>query len=148
MMSEKPFTVQSYVDFLNEKKLMGSKCKECGNIDLPPRLVCSKCFKSNPEWIEVKGTGQLATFTTIYIGSSFMNAKGYSPKKPYCFGTVDLDSGVSLAGHIKGVNESDPDSIQIGMRLKVVFEDGTESFIDRSGKQEERPKVFLTFMPE
>jgi len=147
-MSEKPYTVQSYVDFLNEKKLMGSKCKECGNIDLPPRLVCSKCFKSKPEWVEIDGKGKLATFTTIHIGSSLMNAKGYSQEKPYCFGTVDLDSGVSLAGHIKGVNELDPDSIQIGMRVKVEFEDGTEIFIDRKGKEGERPKVFLSFVPE
>ena len=147
-MSEKPFTVQSFVDFLNQKKLMGSKCKECGNIDLPPRLICSKCYKSKPEWVEVEGRGKLASYTTIHIGSSFMNAKGYSPKKPYCFGTVDLDSGPSLAGHVKGVNESDPESIKIGMRLKVEYEDGTESFIDRKGNKEERPKVFLTFMPE
>lgn len=147
-MSEKPFTVQSYVDFLNEKKLMGSKCKECGNIDLPPRLVCSNCFKSNPEWKEIKGKGKLASYTTIHIGSSFMNAKGYSPKKPYCFGTVDLDDGVSLAVHIKGVDESHPESIKIGMRLKVNYEDGTEAFIDRKGNSSERPKVFLSFVPE
>ncbi|NVM52928.1 MAG: Zn-ribbon domain-containing OB-fold protein [Candidatus Helarchaeota archaeon] len=147
-MSEKPFTVQSYVDFLNQKKLMGSKCKDCGNVDLPPRIICSKCFKSNLEWVEVEGKGKLASFTTIHIGSSFMNAKGYSPKNPYCFGTVDLDSGVALAVHIKGVNESDPESIKIGMRLKVAYEDGTELFTDRRGNQEERPKVFLSFVPE
>jgi len=144
----KPFTVQSYTDFINEKKLMGAKCKDCGKINLPPRIVCSNCFKGNLEWVEVEGKGTLASFSSIFIGSSFMNAKGYSSKQPYVFGTVDLDSGVSISGHIKGVNELDPDSIQIGMRIQVSYEDGTEIFIDRSGNKTERPKVFLTFVPE
>ncbi|MFX1297989.1 MAG: Zn-ribbon domain-containing OB-fold protein [Promethearchaeota archaeon] len=147
-MSEKPFTVQSYIDFLNEKKLMGSKCKDCGNIDLPPRIICSKCFKFNLEWIEIEGKGKITSFTTIYIGSSFMNAKGYSSKKPYCFGTIDLDSGISIASHIKGVNELDPESIKIGMRVKLAYEAGTELFIDRKGNQTERPKIYVTFIPE
>lgn len=147
-MSEKQFTVQSYTDFMNEKKLMGAKCKDCGNIDLPPRIICSKCFKHNLEWVEVEGKGKLATFSTIHIGSSFMNARGYSPKKPYCFGTVDLDAGVSIGAHIKGVNELDPESIKIGMRLKVAFEEGTETYTDRKGNQLERPKIFLSFVPE
>ncbi len=146
--AERPFTVQSYVEFLNQKKLMGAKCKDCGHINLPPRIVCAKCYKGNMEWVEVPGKGKLASFSTIYIGSSFMNAKGYSPKKPYCFGTVDLDAGVSISGHIKGVNELDADSIKIGTPLKVVYEDGKETFIDRSGNKQERPKVFLTFIPE
>ena len=146
--AERPFTVQSYVEFLNQKQLMGSKCKDCGHINLPPRLVCGKCYKGNMEWVEVPGKGKLASFSTIYIGSSFMNAKGYSPKKPYCFGTIDLDAGVSISGHIKGVNELDANSIKIGTRLKIAYEDGKEIFVDRSGKQQERPKVFLSFVPE
>jgi len=37
--AEKLFTGQSYVDYINQKKLMGAKCKDCGKINLPPRIV-------------------------------------------------------------------------------------------------------------
>ncbi|NHI92909.1 MAG: Zn-ribbon domain-containing OB-fold protein [Candidatus Lokiarchaeota archaeon] len=147
-MSDKPFTVQSYIDYINQKKLMGTKCKDCGNIDLPPRGVCSKCMSSNVGWIEVEGKGKLATFSAIHVGTTFMNNKGYSMKKPYLFGTIDLDSGPSIAAHVKGLDELNPEKIKIGTRLKINYEDGTEAFTDRSGKQEERPKVFITFVPE
>ncbi|MHA1144244.1 MAG: Zn-ribbon domain-containing OB-fold protein [Candidatus Helarchaeota archaeon] len=147
-MSQKPFTVQSYVDFMNEGKLMGSKCKSCGHVMLPPKSVCEKCFEHDLEWVEVEGKGKLASFSAIHVGSSFMNAKGYSMKEPYLFGTVDLDAGPSISGHIKGFDAKDPWSIKIGTRLKVVFEDGVEIFTDRKGNKEERPKKFLTFVPE
>ncbi len=148
MMSEKPFTVQSYIDFINEKKLMGTKCKDCGNIDLPPKSICSKCFKDNVEWIEVEGKGKLATFSAIHVGTTLMNNKGYSMKKPYLFGTIDLDCGVSISSHIKGFDELNPEKIKFGTRLKANFEDGTETFVDRKGNASERPKVFLSFVPE
>jgi len=147
-MSEKPFTVQSYVDFLNQKKLMGTKCKDCGNIDLPPRGLCSKCISSNVEWTEVEGKGKLASFSAIHVGTTFMNNKGYSMKKPYLFGTIDLDAGTSIAAHVKELDALNPEKIKVGIRLKVQYEDGTETFIDRRGNPEERPKVFISFIPE
>ncbi len=147
-MSDKPITVQSYIDFINEKKLMGTKCKDCNNIDLPPRGLCSKCISSNVEWQEVEGKGKLASFSAIHVGTTFMNNKGYSMKEPYLFGTIDLDAGTSIAGHIKGLDAKNPEKIVVGTRLKVQYEDGTETVIDRKGNPSERPKVFLTFVPE
>ena len=52
MSEENLVTVDKYFNFLSEKKLMGSKCPKCGNIDLPPRRVCSK-FLYETEWIEI-----------------------------------------------------------------------------------------------
>ncbi|MHC1591172.1 MAG: Zn-ribbon domain-containing OB-fold protein, partial [Candidatus Helarchaeales archaeon] len=92
-MSERPFTVQSYIEFMNEGKLMGSRCKACGHLMVPPKQICEKCFATEMKWEEVEGKGKLATFSAIHVGSSFMNAKGYSMKEPYLFGTVDLDAG-------------------------------------------------------
>ncbi|MHA1379036.1 MAG: Zn-ribbon domain-containing OB-fold protein [Candidatus Helarchaeota archaeon] len=147
-MSEKPFTVQSYIDFINQKKLMGTKCKDCGHIDIPPKIICGKCFKSNVEWTEVEGKGKLATFSAIHVGTTFMNNKGYSMKKPYIFGTIDLDCGVSISAHIKGFDELNPEKVKIGTRMKINYEDGTEIFVDRKGNASERPKVYISFVPE
>ena len=106
------------------------------------------CFSWNMEWKEVEGKGKIGSFSAIHVGSSFMNAKGYSMKEPYLFGTIDLDDGVAISAHIKGLDAKDPWSIKVGTRVKVVFEDGTFMFVDRRGNEEERPKKFLTFVPE
>ncbi|GAH67018.1 unnamed protein product, partial [marine sediment metagenome] len=58
--SERDFTIKSYIDFLSEKKLMGSKCKDCGAMYVPVRKLCTKCNTANMEWVEMSGNGKLA----------------------------------------------------------------------------------------
>ncbi|NWG03503.1 MAG: hypothetical protein HXY44_11675 [Syntrophaceae bacterium] len=36
---------------------MGSKCKKCGALSLPPRAICVSCLGTEMEWIQFKGTG-------------------------------------------------------------------------------------------
>ena len=77
-MSEKEFTVQSYLEFINSKELMGSKCKNCGELYAPPRRLCTKCNKADMEWVALSGKGKLAAFSCIGVGTKFMVDKGYS----------------------------------------------------------------------
>ena len=67
--NEKPFTIESYLEFLRNKKLMGSKCKECGATYVPVRKLCTECNSANMEWIEMTGNGKLAAFTSITVGT-------------------------------------------------------------------------------
>ncbi|HEC38822.1 hypothetical protein LCGC14_1252450 [marine sediment metagenome] len=119
--SEKDFTVQNYLEFLNSKKLMGSKCKNCGQIYGPPRKLCIECNKANMEWIEFTGKGKIAAFSCIGVGTKFMVEKGYSMKKPYCFSVIKLDEGPMISGQLVGVDESKPDTIKIETPVKATF---------------------------
>jgi len=65
-MEERPFSDISYEKYLNEEKLMGSRCKECGAVFVPPRSVCITCYQPNMQWVEMKGIGKLAAFTCIF----------------------------------------------------------------------------------
>jgi len=76
-MAERPFNDISYEQFLNEEKLMGSRCKKCGTLFVPPRSICVKCYAAEMEWVEVEGKGKLAAFTCISVGPPFMIAEGY-----------------------------------------------------------------------
>jgi len=60
--SEREFTIKSYIDFLAEKKLMGSKCKDCGVVYVPVRRLCTSCNNANMEWVEMSGKGKVAAF--------------------------------------------------------------------------------------
>ena len=95
MREENLVTVDKCFNFLSEKKLMGSKCPKCGNIDLPPRRLCSKCL-SESEWIELSGKGVLKTFSSIYVGAKAMTQKGYNRKKPYIFAVCLMDDQPSI----------------------------------------------------
>jgi uncharacterized OB-fold protein len=138
-MSEKEITVQSYIEYLNIKKLMGSKCKDCGELYAPPRKLCIKCNKANMDWVELSGKGKIAAFSCIGVGTKAMVDKGYSMKKPYCFSVIALDEGPLISGQLVGVDELKPEAIKIETPVKVKF---LETPIEG-----DEPKIDLGFEP-
>ncbi len=121
MSEEKDITIQSYLEYINSKKLMGSKCKKCGAVDVPPRKLCIKCNSTDVDWIEMSGNGKIAAFSCISVGTTFMVEKGYSMKKPYCFSVISLDEGPMVSGQLLGVDETKPDTIKIETPVKIKF---------------------------
>ena len=119
--SEREFTIKSYIDYLSEKKLMSSKCKDCGASYVPVRKLCTKCNSVNMEWVEMSGKGKVAAFTIITVGTPFFVEKGYDRNKPYCFSVIKLDEGPMISAQLIGVDESKPDTINIGMQVKATF---------------------------
>jgi len=120
-MEEKHFSDISYEQFLNEEKLMGSRCKQCGAFYVPPRPICIKCYASEMEWVQTKGKGKLAAFTCIAVGPPFMMEEGYDRTRPYVSGVVELDEGARVVARIEGVDSSKPETIKIGTPLRVEF---------------------------
>jgi len=137
-MEERPISALSFHKFLNEEKLMGSKCKKCGVFFSPPRPICIKCFSREMEWVELKGKGKLVTFTSIYIGPPWMVEQGYNREHPYCCGVVELDEGTKIDARIEGINANKPETIKIGMPLTVQFLHRGEG---------EKMTTFLAFRP-
>ena len=120
-MEERPISVLSFHQFLNEDKLMGSKCKKCGTLYSPPRPICISCRSDEMEWAELKGKGKLLTFTSINVGPPWMVEQGYDRTHPYCSGVVGLEEGVRIDARIEGVDASKPETIKIGTPLTVGF---------------------------
>jgi uncharacterized OB-fold protein len=120
-MEARPFNDISYERFLSEDKLMGSRCSKCGVLSVPPRSICIKCYGTEMEWVEMKGNGKLAAFTSIAIGPPFMIKEGYDRKHPYVSGVVELEEGVRVVARIEGVDGSKPETIKIGTPLQVEF---------------------------
>ena len=120
-MEARPFSDISYQRFLNEEKLMGSKCKKCGAIFAPPRPICIECHGTEMQWVEMKGEGKLAAFTCIAVAPPFMVEEGYDRKHPYVSGVVALEEGVKVDARIEGVDGSKPETVKIGMPLTVKF---------------------------
>jgi hypothetical protein len=114
-------SVKSFYDFLKQKKIMGTKCKDCGKIYLPPRPLCPKCMNSNLEWVELEGKGKLAAFTIVAVAPTHMVNAGYSRDNPYVFGVVKLDSGPSISAQILKVDPKKPEGITIGSKMTVEF---------------------------
>jgi uncharacterized OB-fold protein len=120
-MNQKPFNDTSYEQSLNEEKIMGSKCKKCGALALPPRPICVSCLGSEMEWVQLKGTGKLVAFTSIVVAPPYMVKEGFGRGNPYTVGVVELDEGVKVVSRIVGVDSKKPEQIKVGTPLKAEF---------------------------
>lgn len=114
MAETSPFTIEQFYKFVSERKLMAAKCKKCGTMFLPPRPMCTKCFSSDLEWVELKNKGKLLTYTVIHV-----SPKQFESLIPYTVGIVKLEDGLKLPGMIQGVA---PEKISVGMDLIVDFD--------------------------
>jgi uncharacterized OB-fold protein len=94
-------------------RLEAGKCKKCGQVYFPPRIVCPKCKSRQFETIKLNPEGKLLTYTIIRVASD-----KFSIQAPYAVGIVELNDGVKLTTQIADV---DFDKIKIGMKLKLVF---------------------------
>ena len=120
-MEDRPFSDISFENYLNEEKLMGSRCSQCQALYVPPRPICPACRGSKMRWEKVTGKGRLAAFTCISIAPPAMIAQGYNRHNPYISGVVELEEGARVDARIEGIDPQKPDEINIGMPVKVRF---------------------------
>ncbi len=94
-------------------RMEAAKCKQCGTISFPGRLICTECGHKEYETIHLSGKGKLETFTIIRTAPS-----GFTDFAPYAVGLVNLDEGVKVLGQI---TDCDPETLKIGDRLSSKF---------------------------
>jgi len=142
-MKETPFTIASFEKFIEEKKLMASKCVGCGALWLPPRPICPTCKGTDLKWIELNGKGKLVAFTVIGVGPMPMIDAGYNRENPYCSGIVELEEGPRISAQIVGVDVTHPKNIKIGTSLTATFvERGSWHFVQELARVK---KIYLAF---
>ena len=94
-------------------RLESGKCKKCGNISFPKRIVCPECGSNEFEVLALKGKGKLVTYTIIRVAP-----EGFGDQAPYAIGIVELDEGIRIMGQIA---DCDPEKLKIGDRLTAQF---------------------------
>jgi uncharacterized OB-fold protein len=97
-----------------EHKILGIKCPKCQKVQVPPKMICVKCFEKMDEWVELGNEGTLKGFTVVTHSTPVMPLE-----PPFAYGLIKLDGADTDFVHI--IKESDPKKLQIGMRVKAVF---------------------------
>lgn len=121
MAADRDFTAASFNAFLNEEKLMASRCTRCNAVYLPPRPLCTSCYAADMEWMQLTGKGRLTAYTVIAVGPTFMVQEGYDREHHYCSGIVRTEEGPAISARILEVDVTRPDAIEIGMPLTACF---------------------------
>ena len=102
-----------FVTYLEQGKVMTTRCKQCGTTYFPPKLDCPTCSSSDVEWVEIKGDGKLLTYAVVNYGPT-----GFENDAPYTLAIADFSDGLRMFGRLsRDIAEND---IEIGMPVKVV----------------------------
>ncbi|MBN1176803.1 MAG: Zn-ribbon domain-containing OB-fold protein [Dehalococcoidales bacterium] len=105
---------KDYNEALMQNKLLGLKCKSCGAITTPPKMVCRQCAGTDMEVIELKGSGKIRTFTTVFVAS-----EGREGEVPYTIVMVELDDGPWIMGNLEGIDPKEASMELVGKKVKM-----------------------------
>lgn len=112
---------QEFFDKSREHKLVLRHCRDCESFLHPSRPNCPSCGSENLEWLESQGKGTIYTFTITRQPVS----RAFVGRLPWAVVEVELEEGINL---ISNLVECDPEEIEIGMPVEVIFEEVNEEF--------------------
>jgi len=110
------YAIGKFLKGLKEGKILGVKCRKCNRILVPPRAFCELCFVPIDEWVELKDTGTVNTFSISYVSMDVTRLK--EPEIP---AVIEIDGASPGIGILHKLGEVDPKDVKIGMRVKAVW---------------------------
>lgn len=107
-------TAQRYAREIPQRyRLEAGKCKKCGEIFFPPRLICAKCKGREFETVKLSDEGKVITYTVIRVPPT-----PFADEAPYAIGIVELNDGVRITTQIV---DCELDQIKVGMPVRIEF---------------------------
>ena len=109
-----PLVEDAFTETAEGGRLLGTKCRKCGQVFFPKVRACLSCFNEDMEDIVLSRRGKLYSYT---IGR--MPSLHFLP--PYAVGFIDMPEGVRIFAPLK-LEESEYPQLRIGMEMEVVIE--------------------------
>lgn len=94
-------------------RMEAAKCKSCGEVSFPPRVVCTGCGAREFETTRLSEYGKIVTYTVIRVAPA-----QFSTQVPYTVAVVESDNGVRLTTQVV---DCKPEDLAIGKKVKFVF---------------------------
>ena len=110
---------QQFWEGTKKCRLLIQECDDCKEKIFYPRKSCPACWSSNLGWYESTGKGKIYTYTVTMTGVE----KEFAEDLPYVLACVDLEEGIRMMTRIV---DCDPEAVEIGMDVEVVFEKATD----------------------
>jgi len=111
---------------LENVRLMGSRCRLCGEVFLGKAVACQQCQSEDMEDITLSCYGVLYTYTIIRNRPPG-DYKGPEPFEPFAVGLVELPEGIRIVAPLRCQFEE----LRIGMELELSIE---EFYTDEEGR--------------
>ena len=95
--------------YLNE----AAKCKGCGKMHFPPRLVCDECHGRSFETQKMCETGKVLSYSVIRVPPP-----AFAQEVPYVVAVLEMDDSTRLMAQVADVA---PEEMKMGMKVRLEF---------------------------
>lgn len=104
--------------------IIGSRCRKCSALFLPPTGRCRKCGSYDTEDYKFSGKGRILSSSIVYSPM-----EGFEKQVPYTVAIVELDEGPRITSQVV-----DAEKVETGMEVEAcirkIFVDGKDGIID------------------
>lgn len=107
-----------YWEALKQRKLILKHCRDCSRHHFYPRELCPHCGSDALDWAQVSGAGSIYSYTIARRPAG----PAFKADCPYVVAIIDLDEGARMMSNLIA---ADVESVQIGQRVQIEFEDVT-----------------------
>jgi len=107
--------MQPFWEAARHRELVVQRCRACGTLRFPARIVCSRCLAHDVEWVPVSGRGEVFSVVVMHQAAH----PAFAAEAPYAVAVVALEEGARMLSGIVGCA---PHDITIGMPVEVEFE--------------------------
>jgi uncharacterized OB-fold protein len=94
-------------------RMEGNKCKKCGKVFFPGRIVCDKCGGREFELYTLPSSGKVVAHTIIRIAP-----RGFADEVPYSMAVVELADKTRILCQVADCEE---DKLKIGLEVSLEF---------------------------
>lgn len=106
---------ERYAAALKDKKILATKCPQCGRVFTPPMPRCGRCFiEIDESWTEVSDKGKVVMYIVMYNSVS-----GEPLPEPKVNAVIQLDG--ADAWMLTPIMNTRPEEMHSGLRVRAVW---------------------------
>jgi uncharacterized OB-fold protein len=104
---------------LEQRRIIGERCPECGSVYVPPTGGCSRCGVQTSDEVQVSDKGAITIFCIVNLPFY-----GQQITPPYVCASIKLDGADTTIFHL--IQEVPADEVRMGMRVEAVWRPSEE----------------------
>ncbi len=108
--------VQPFYEALEQGKMMGRKCPECGAVEFPPVYACNTCGCLHTEWYEISGKAKMHS---IVMPGALSSKPEYKAMGKYAYGEIESEEGTKLNGVVVGITKKNKEELVKQLPLDI-----------------------------
>ena len=133
--------IYKFYNNLKEGRFTTTKCKGCGKVSYPPRVICPECYSEKLEWIDLPTKGKVLTIAEKWRGIPI----GFTP--PLIDAWIQFPEGSPVKHILSRLINCEVGQVKEGDEVRLAVFDVPSHPMDKGKKSIMMDRVFFAFEP-